>query len=129
MRITALMIAGIAVALALVAGCTGTSIQWLYQEDNGRTVEVPAGTEIIVSLPENPTTGYTWEMNSGGLAATGDEYYPDKVPEGTVGSGGTHEWKYKAEKAGTYTIEGIYKRAWEETATDDERWQATIIVK
>ena len=123
---------GVALILAafmLFAGCTGTCIYMLYDEDNGKTIEVEKGCEIRVELKENPTTGYAWQLTANGLTYVSDEYYPDKVAEGIVGSGGVHLWVYTADSSGTYTIDGIYKRSWEETSTDDTRWTATVVVK
>ena len=116
-------------AFLLFAGCTGTCIQMLYNDDNGKTVEVQKGCEIRVELSENPTTGYTWQLSAPGLTPVSDDYYPDKVAEGMVGSGGVHVWTYTADKTGIFTIEGIYKRSWEETSTDDTVWEATVVVK
>lgn len=116
-------------ASLLFAGCTGTCIYMLYDEDNGKTIEVERGCEIRVQLTENPTTGYSWQLNAPGLTYVSDEYHPDKVAEGVVGSGGMHEWIYTADTSGTYTIDGIYKRSWEDTSTDDKSWEATVIVK
>jgi len=116
-------------SLLLFAGCTGTSTYILYDDDNGKTIEVQKGCEIRIELSENPTTGYTWQLTAPGLTYVSDEYYPDEVAEGIVGSGGTHEWIYTADSSGTYTIDGIYKRSWEETSTDDTRWKVTVMVK
>ena len=101
----------------------------LYDDDNGKTVDVQKGCEIRVELTENPTTGYTWELSAPGLTLVSDEYYPDKVAEGVVGSGGIHQWIFTADNTGTYTLDGIYKRSWEETSTDDSTWKATVVVK
>lgn len=116
-------------AFLFSAGCTGTCIRMLYDDDNGKTVEVEKGCEIRIELAENPTTGYEWQLTAPGLTYVSDEYQPDEVAEGVVGSGGYHVWVYKADNSGTYPIKGIYKRSWEETSTDDKTWEATVIVK
>lgn len=116
-------------AFLLFAGCTGTCVQMLYDDDNGKTVTVNKDCEVRVQLTENPTTGYMWELSAPGLTLISDKYNPDEVPEGMVGSGGVHEWVYKAENTGIFTITGIYKRSWEETSTDDTTWEATVTVK
>ena len=116
-------------AFLLFAGCTGTCTQMLYDDDNGKTVDVSKGCEIRVELSENPTTGYTWELTAPGLTYVSDEYVADANTEGLVGAGGVHIFTYTADNTGTHTIDGIYKRSWEETSTDDTTWSATVVVK
>jgi predicted secreted protein len=116
-------------ACLLFAGCTGTCTTMLYDDDNGKTVDVSKDCEIIIELTENPTTGYTWELTAPGLTYVSDEYVPDANTEGLVGAGGVHVFTYKAENTGIFNIEGIYKRSWENTSTDDTTWSATVVVK
>ncbi|MFP4239529.1 protease inhibitor I42 family protein [Rhodosalinus sp.] len=33
--------------------------------DGGRSVAVPAGAEVVLDLPENPTTGFRWSLPEG----------------------------------------------------------------
>lgn len=121
-----------AVSLLLIciafAGCTGTCWSMFYKEDNGATKEVKQGCTIYIELPENPTTGYSWEMNTGGLTLVSDEYIADANTEGMTGAGGIHKWELAAYTKGTYQIKGIYKRSWEATTPDDETWAVTVNV-
>ncbi|MBN2733821.1 MAG: protease inhibitor I42 family protein [Methanomicrobiaceae archaeon] len=99
-----------------------------YKEDNGATRDVNQGCTIYIELPENPTTGYTWQMDTGGLSLVNDEYIADSNAEGLVGGGGMHKWELLAKDKGTYQVKGIYKRSWEETTPDDETWTVTVNV-
>jgi len=57
----------------------------LNQDDDGRVVTVAAGQQIVVRLPENPTTGYRWEPPAG-VKVVADEY---RSPGGrAMGAGG-----------------------------------------
>ena len=47
-------------AAALLCGCHNTLT--LTQEESGKTVILSAGETAAIQLPENPTTGYSWEF-------------------------------------------------------------------
>jgi len=84
--------------------------------DNGGNVTVASGTAITLRLPENPTTGYRWNMTPpDGLAVLKDDFLaPDTQ---LVGAGGTHEWVISAEKPGNYTLHAEYRRPWVSSGT------------
>jgi len=75
---------------------------------------------IMISLAENPTTGYTWNITlSEGLALLKDVYVQDEAEEGMVGVGGVHEWFIEAVEAGEQTFYGIEQQAQsEETGSE-----------
>ncbi|MEM2124626.1 MAG: protease inhibitor I42 family protein [Methanolinea sp.] len=79
--------------------------------DNGKNVTLAAGTEFAVQLPENPTTGYTWNMSvPPGLAVARDEFLaPDTR---LVGAGGTHRWILSAGEKGAFPLHAEYRRPW-----------------
>jgi len=63
---------------------------------------------VMVQLPENPTTGYTWNVTlSEGLTLLNETYVQDEAEEGMVGVGGVHEWILEAVAAGEETFFGI----------------------
>ena len=127
-KFTVIAIASVLIACIAFAGCTGTCWSVLYPEDNGDTKEIKQGCTIYIDLPENPTTGYSWEMDTGGLPLVSDEYTADPNSEGMAGAGGIHRWELAADNKGTYQIKGIYKRSWEDTTPDDKTWAVTVNV-
>ena len=71
---------------------------------------------VTISLPENPSTGYTWlwqQMGSGKIALVSDEYVPDNSPEGMAGTGGTRTFTFKGITPGHVTLTMTEKRPWE----------------
>jgi inhibitor of cysteine peptidase len=79
---------------------------------NGSERILAVGDELALVLPENPTTGFRWELVSDGVPACrleGDEY---RSPSGLPGAGGTHQWRFRATQAGIGTIELRYRRPW-----------------
>jgi len=96
--------------------------------DDGTTVEASVGEQFTVSLEENPTTGYEWDMKAGpGLTLVGDEFMgPSPSPSPLMGAGGTHAWVFKADKAGTLTLTGLYVRPWEADGKSAADFSLTI---
>lgn len=91
----------------------------LTEADNGKTVTVPKGQNVLVKLGSNPTTGYKWVVASTSrtLGYPATDRYTGAGPNGPVGSGGVQRltWKTNApiDMAGTHTVKLEYKRSWE----------------
>jgi len=87
---------------------------------NTTELVVPMNEVIMISLTENPTTGYTWNVTlSEGLTLLNDVYVQDEAEEGMVGVGGVHEWFIEAVEAGEQTFYGIEQQAQsEETGSE-----------
>src|SRR5262249_62180599 len=86
----------------------------LTDKDNKMKVKVPVGQEVLVKLPANPTTGFTW------VVAKNDKNVLEQVGEpkyekgaGGVGGGGTMIFKFKAAKEGDSNLEMHYLRTFE----------------
>jgi inhibitor of cysteine peptidase len=98
-------------------------------ENNG-TVNVSVGTQLALTLDENPTTGFSWELElSSGLSVVSDSYQTTPGREGMPGAGGTHTWTIEATTAGTQTIAGYYSRPWENPPVDAETFMLTVEVR
>jgi inhibitor of cysteine peptidase len=96
----------------------------ITEANNGTTINLENEETFYLRLKENPTTGYSWQLNlSQGLSLISDEYYPPESKEGErplVGAGGVHLWEIKAAAEGSQKVTGIYKQSWEnETGTED----------
>ena len=122
-----LLAAGLLVTALLMAGCTST----VYTEsNNGQTISVAKDSMVTIKLKENPTTGYSWQVNvTPGLTIVRDEYIPDKVPAGMVGSGGTHTWTVQPVDTGTFTFSGIYMQPWMNVTGSESTYTLTIVAK
>jgi inhibitor of cysteine peptidase len=94
--------------------------------DNGRVIEAKKGDEIVLRLPENPTTGYRWTVDrvSGHASFTDDAYQPD--PEMTFGSGGVHTFRLHCEEAGTARAELKHWQEWEGETSVTDRFAVEI---
>lgn len=82
--------------------------------DDGSTATLKKGESLRVSLPENPSTGYSWNLSlSDGLYLVSDEYVPDSTSPMRVGAGGIHTWDIRATGIGAQQITAFYRRPWE----------------
>ncbi|HVP94549.1 MAG TPA: protease inhibitor I42 family protein [Methanoregulaceae archaeon] len=139
------------IASIMVAGCTGkdqiimpektplpspsgTAVQVghlvITEEQNNATVSVNQGNTITLKLPENPTTGFQWNLTTTpGLTITGDRYVPSDKTGTLVGSGGTHIWEIAATGTGTQEVSAIYKRSWEPITGNETMFGITFMVR
>ncbi|HWQ48939.1 MAG TPA: protease inhibitor I42 family protein [Methanosarcina sp.] len=107
--------------------------QVITEADNGTSIILGNGSTFLLKLKENPTTGYSWELNlSQGLNNISGEYYPPEQPEGIkqplVGAGGVHLWEIKAVSEGSQQVTGTYKRPWEKVTGKEEKFTLNVEV-
>lgn len=73
-----------------------------------------------LELPENPTTGYEWQViQDQELFDIKSEYVEDKKDEDMVGVGGTQIFTLTPKEAGETEITFSYLRSWEEGIEPD----------
>jgi inhibitor of cysteine peptidase len=100
----------------------------IAQDENGREVTLAVGEVVELSLPENRTTGFHWELKAKGgpvCELVKDEFEPSVGP---TGSGGIHRWQFKAVRAGSGEIELHYRRPWEQNAAPARTYQVSVRV-
>ncbi|KAF5412857.1 MAG: hypothetical protein C5S43_01225 [Candidatus Methanocomedens sp.] len=99
----------------------------IHEGFDGASMELKTGDTFYVKLNENPTTGFSWKMNTtDGLAVVSDEYIaPDTE---LVGAGGVHEWEIQAVATGTQKVTAVYMRSWENTTGNEQRFEFTVEV-
>ncbi|HMD99549.1 MAG TPA: protease inhibitor I42 family protein [Terriglobia bacterium] len=98
-------------------------------DSNGREVSAAVGETLEISLAENRTTGFRWELKSKAETAcilVKDAAEPAKGPPG---KGGTHRWQFQAVRPGTGEIELEYRRPWERDAPPQRTFQITVRVE
>jgi inhibitor of cysteine peptidase len=129
----------LALAAFAAAGC-GESAEandgplTLTETDNGKSFTVEVGDTILVVLPGNPTTGYSWaaaldEESAALLTQEGEPLYAeDAVEDDVVGGGGAFTFTFTAAKEGAAAIKLVYARPWESEAPL-ETFEATITVE
>ncbi len=99
------------------------------REDNGRVVVVKVGDEISVHFPENPTTGYSWAIDSidtKRLEANAPTYHGEGVG---LGAGGARTWIFRARASGRARVGLKRWRHWEGDTSVVERFAVTLDIK
>jgi inhibitor of cysteine peptidase len=95
---------------------------------SGSSVQVRVGDEIVVSLDENPTTGYRWAIDSSGeptLAPIGSSYEPSAG--GGMGGGGQRTFRFRAVAAGQAGLRLVLRQEWQpDTATEQFEIQTDV---
>jgi inhibitor of cysteine peptidase len=107
----------LALALAVLAGTAGCRPQTvnLDANGNGESVETTVGGRLIITLPANPSTGYTWEVQGGAapvLELVGEPEFTSDNPD-LLGAGGSLTLTFRAAQPGTTTLVLVYHRPWE----------------
>jgi Predicted secreted protein len=101
------------------------------EADNGINISLKNGDTFYLRLKENPTTGYSWQLNlSQGLNNVSEKYYPPEPSkesqQSLVGAGGVHIWEIKAVTEGSQRVKGIYKRPWESTTGTEDNFTLNV---
>ena len=103
--------------------------QIVTEADNGTSINLKNGENFTLQLRENPSTGYSWQLNvSEGLTLLSDGYTQDEAPEGDVGVPGNRSWIIEAVDQGSQQVNGIYKQSWMNTTGTEENFTLTVEV-
>ena len=121
--------------------------------DNGKTVELQRGESMTIRLPENPTTGYRWAVESidqerleivqdrfvqdardvgdpdaaDKLATREDPFAPGAA--GAVGAGGYREFVVKGAQAGMSFVRLRLGQPWDRESSAAERFELRVSVR
>ena|SRR3990167_8881800 len=86
-----------------------------------------SGEVFTISLPENPTTGFSWDLQvTKGLEILDDQYV--RADTGMLGAGGKHIWRVKANE-GYQVVYAIYRRPWEPLTGNEKTLIAQIFIQ
>lgn len=98
-------------------------------EDSGKRIAVSLGRRVILRLPENPSTGYRWELQSFAgdiLEIHGDHYQPPAVL--SPGAGGIRLFEFLAHAPGQVLLHLRLTRPWETERADAQTFDVTVTV-
>ncbi len=99
------------------------------EADSGDKVKAAYGEIILISLEENPTTGYSWNLSyTDGLEPVADKYTQHERDVEMVGVGGVHQWSFKVISYEDQSVSAVYKRPWEQTSGEEDRFSLDITV-
>jgi predicted secreted protein len=97
-------------------------------------IRVAAGTEFVIVVEANGTTGYQWaladSLPAGVVTHLSNDYQTDEAPKGNepvAGAGGRERWRFRAVGAGQASIPLVLRRSWESGApVDSARFQVVV---
>ncbi len=115
-------------ARASVCGLSLLVFRLVEREDDGALVTLRAGEQLMVVLPGNPTTGYTWEVDEmpACLSQLSDGEY--RASSDLVGAAGTFFFRFSAEEQGEGQLALGYRRPWEDLPAE-EAFSITVSVR
>lgn len=89
----------------------------LGQADSGGSRSVAVGADLSVVLPENPTTGYRWQLNADEsfLQVVGDDF---EVANRLRGAPGVRVLTFRALRRGQVRLALDRRRDWENVAVE-----------
>ncbi|HWQ67511.1 MAG TPA: protease inhibitor I42 family protein [Methanospirillum sp.] len=97
---------------------------------NTTNLTAKPGDTVIISLRENPTTGYLWNVTkSAGLELVSDEYVMDNTEKRIVGASGVHRWTIKAVTIGIQSFSAAMMRTSGDSTGEEKTYDLTITVK
>lgn len=112
------------------SGSSTGSLTVVDEEMNESTVVVKLNSRFALELAENPSTGYAWNVTAtDGLRVVSDEYVAPGSGTNAVGAAGTHRWEIEAIAEGLQQIDGVYRRSWENTTSDENTFTVEIAVE
>ena len=110
----------------------GKTHQYTLTQKCPALLEIDQGEVIVVTLPENPSTGYQWQLAKPiTLLKTEETYLAGEAKAGMVGVAGKKIFKFTAEKLGQDEIHLVYVRPWEvkdSSMQGVEQWQCRVRV-
>ncbi len=116
--------------LGLLASC-GPKDTSLTQANNGQPTTIYVGGKVVVELPANPTTGYTWdvgEVDTNILKQVGQTEYNSSSSTPMPGQGGTQTLRFQAIAPGKTTLKLIYHRPFEPNTPPIQTYTIQVIV-
>jgi inhibitor of cysteine peptidase len=99
------------------------------EQYNGREVSLAVGEMLEISLAENRTTGFRWDLKSKAEPVCILVKSTFEPAMGPPGRGGTHRWQFQAVRAGTAKIELEYRRPWEQNSPPGRTLKVNVQVQ
>ncbi|MFI6867371.1 protease inhibitor I42 family protein [Nocardia sp. NPDC050406] len=99
---------------------------------NGTELQLVPGQRLLVKLPSNPSTGYSWgiqRLDESMLLQDGEPSYQQDDGPAMPGKGGTDTWAFRAVQSGISTLELVYARSWEAPSEANKTFTLTVRVR
>ena len=102
----------------------------LTRADDGKALTVNPGDVVSISLPETPTSGFRWAVDSSDpdILEPLDSEWHESVDTGGLGSGGERRLRFKVRQPGTTQLKLKRWREWEGDRSVVERFDTNLKV-
>ncbi len=120
------------VLIAVCAFRTASLPIILTNADNGKTVTVSSGNQVIIQLPDNSgSTGYTWNFTTSRnqVLTWQNAIYLPPTGHPMLGAPGTIAFTFLAHDRGSVHIQFALRRPWETNVPPAQRFTVTIQVQ
>ena len=96
--------------------------------NSGSLVRVGLGDTIVIELDENPTTGYSWEIQrvDAGVLSDPESEFEFESAHGATGAGGRRRFVCHLIGAGRAEPMLVLRRPWEHPEAAVQRWEAVV---
>lgn len=118
-----------AAAIILFAGVCSAGNVKLDKKDSSRTLSLKKGDTVEISLPGNPTTGYSWEAGSFDRKCVKLAGTKFKRDSNLIGAGGVFDFKFRMLARGQSKILIVYRRPWEKDVAPADKFELSVSVK
>jgi inhibitor of cysteine peptidase len=107
-----------------------TSSVTVSDRDNHTNVDLTSGQTLIVKLPGNPSTGYTWAVSGDPAPLKLTKQFRLHRKEGSgMGAPQTEVFEFSAVKSGVTTLTLLYRRSWEYNVAPAKTFTLTVQVR
>jgi len=98
------------------------------KEPKTELIRASVGEPFTVSLPSNPSTGYTWTIDYDYALLRAEEANFEQTPTQSirVGAGGSSAFVFTPIGPGKTTIRFVYKRPWENIVAETRAYYVEI---
>ena len=137
MRLLLLFVTLLLVACAATKSSMPEKAVVLIKQDKDKMLNVAVGKSFVITLDENPTTGYVWaveEQPESLVLLQSSDYVSDAPPDKPdrpmiVGAGGKRTFTFVAHKSGTTTLKLKHWRSWEGDASIVDTFSVLGVVR
>lgn len=95
---------------------------------NGQTVNVRVGDEVVIQLPAQMGTGYSWQLRARDAKVAVPEGEPElkSTPGQAPGAAEQQLFRFKIQAPGSTTVQLQYVRPWEKNQPPQKTFQVTL---
>jgi inhibitor of cysteine peptidase len=101
----------------------------LSDADQGATIQLTQGDELVVRLKSNPSTGFAWYLMKTSTRLLKLEGQHETAPEpSTPGAPVAQVFTFRAADAGAGDLVLHYVRSWEKPSDDEQRFTVHLTI-